>query len=76
MAEIEDVALKIINAFEDNYFDVAKRNVFVALFQRYLSLADPEGEMEQYDAIVALGHRHRDEFDRMVSEFKGRALIS
>ncbi|MCL4490959.1 MAG: hypothetical protein M1510_03495 [Nitrospirae bacterium] len=76
MAEIEDIAFKIVAAFEDNYFEVAKRNIFVALFNRYLSIADPGGDMEQYDAITELGHSYRDEFDRMVKELKDRSLIS
>ncbi len=76
MPEVEDTAFKIIAAFEDNYFEVQKRKAFVALFSRYLPIADPEGEMEQYDAIVELGHRHREAFDQLVKELKERALIS
>lgn len=76
MAEIEDAAFRIVAAFEDFYFEKDKKNIFVTLFNKYLSIADPEGEMEQYDAIVALGYRHRDEFDRMVKEMKERSLIS
>ncbi len=75
MAEIEDTAFKIIAAFEDLYFEAGKRDVFISLFNRFLPLADPGGEMEQYDAIVELGYRHREEFDRMVKELRGRSLI-
>ncbi|MCL4457197.1 MAG: hypothetical protein M1147_09685 [Nitrospirae bacterium] len=75
MPEIEDIAFKISAAFEDNYFVVAKRNVFNAVFNKYLSLADPNAEMEPYEAIVALGYKHRPEFDVMVKELKEIGLI-
>ncbi len=76
MPEIEDTAFKIIASFEDHYFEKEQRAVFIALFNRYLPVSDPLGEMEQYDAIVTLGYKHRDEFDQMVKELKERSLIS
>ncbi|HAK89367.1 MAG TPA: hypothetical protein DHV16_09525 [Nitrospiraceae bacterium] len=75
MPEIEDIAYKISLAFEDNYFIAAKRNAFNAVFNKYLSLSDPNAEMEPYEAIVALGYKHRPEFDVMVKELKETGLI-
>ncbi|MBZ0157181.1 MAG: hypothetical protein K8I29_13340 [Alphaproteobacteria bacterium] len=75
MAEVEDMAFRIAAAFEDFFFVPAKRNAFNAVFNRYLSLVDPEASMEPYEAAVALGHRHRSEFDAMVKELKDLSLI-
>ncbi len=75
MAEIEDIAFKISAAFEDNYFVPQKRNMFNAVFNKYLSLADPAASMEPYEAIVALGYRFRTEFDEMVKQLKELGLI-
>ncbi|MBI3591889.1 MAG: hypothetical protein HY099_00090 [Nitrospirae bacterium] len=76
MPEIEDIAFKISAAFEDFYFQVPRRNAFNAVFNKYLSLVDPAGAMEPYDAVVELGYRHRDEFDAMVKELRELSLIS
>ncbi len=76
MAEIEDVAEKIAAAFEDLYFVPGKKKLFNSVFNRYLPMADPEGKMvEPYDAIVELGYRHREEYDKMVAEFKKLSII-
>jgi hypothetical protein len=75
MPEIEDIAFKISAAFEDNYFVIPKRNAFNAVFDKYLSLADPSASMEPYEAIVALGYRFRTEFDEMVKQLKELGLI-
>ncbi|MEW6739635.1 MAG: hypothetical protein ACOYU2_01255 [Nitrospirota bacterium] len=75
MPEIEDIAFKISAAFEDNYFVIPKRNAFNAVFDKYLSLADPTASMEPYEAIVALGYRFRTEFDEMVKQLKELGLI-
>jgi hypothetical protein len=75
MPEIEDIAFKISAAFEDDYFVIPKRNAFNAVFDKYLSLADPTASMEPYEAIVALGYRFRTEFDEMVKQLKELGLI-
>lgn len=75
MLAIEDIAFKISAAFEDNYFVPQKRNMFNAVFDKYLSLADPTASMEPYEAIVALGYRFRAEFDEMVKQLKELGLI-
>lgn len=75
MLAIEDIAFKISAAFEDNYFVPQKRNMFNAVFDKYLSLADPTASMEPYEAIVLLGYRFRAEFDEMVRQLKELDLI-
>jgi hypothetical protein len=77
--DVEKIALiaqKISFAFEDQFSDEQKRKLFFALFDRYLSPVDPEGDMETYDAIIQLGRKEPGEFDRMVKEMKDRSLIS
>lgn len=76
MKEIEDVAVAIVNAFEEGYFDEGKRDLFNAIFSRYLSDVDPYEEMDLYEAIVKLGRSRREEFTRMISELRSRSLIS
>jgi hypothetical protein len=75
MSEIEDMAMKIFNAFEDFYLDKDKRKIFNDLFDKYLSTVDVGGRMDTYDAIVSLGVYHRLEFDQMVKVLKEHALI-
>lgn len=75
MPEIEDTAFKISAAFEDHYFEIEKRNAFSSVFNKYLSIADPEGTMEPYEAVLELGYRHRDVFDEMLRRLKELSLI-
>ncbi len=75
MGEIEDMAMKIFNAYEDVFYEKNKRKIFENLFNRYLNIVDTLGTMHLYDAIVSLGNRHRLEFDQMVKELKGNSLI-
>lgn len=70
------IAQQISFAFEDQYYDEKKRNVFIALFNKYLLSADPTGTMEPYEAIIALGRQSLPEFDQMVKEMKDKELIS
>lgn len=76
MGEIQDMAMKIFNAFEDFYLDKDKRKIFNDLFDRYLSIVDVDGRTDTYDAIVSLGVHHRSEFDQMVRVLKEHSLIS
>ena len=73
---IEDMAMKIFNAFEDFYLDKDKREIFEDLFDKYLTVVDTTGQTEPYDAIVSLGYKHRADFDKMVKTLKEQALIS
>ena len=73
---VEDMAMKIFNAFEDFYLDKDKRKIFEDLFDKYLTVVDTTGQTEPYDAIVSLGYQYRDDFDDMVKTLKDQALIS
>jgi hypothetical protein len=75
MGEIEDMAMKIFNAYEDVFYEKEKNKIFESLFDKYLTIADTVGTMEPYDAIVCLGHRHRLEFDQLVKALKDHSLI-
>lgn len=75
MSEIEDLAFRIYTAYEDSYFIEQKRELFAAIFGRYLTIADPTETMETYEAIVELGYRFRPEFDEMVKKLKELSLI-
>jgi hypothetical protein len=77
--DIEKISLmaqKISFAFEDLYADKEKREIFNALFNKYLSQFDPSGVMEPYDAIILLGRKNPEEFDRMIQEMKEISLIT
>lgn len=76
MEKISLMAQKISFAFEDHYTDEEKREIFNTLFNKYLSQYDPGGVMEPYDAIIQLGRKNPDEFDRMIQEMKDLSLIA
>jgi hypothetical protein len=76
MESISSTAQKISFAFEDHYDDTEKRKLFAALFERYLSEVDPEAAMEPYDAMITLGRKNTDKFNRMVKEMEEMGLIS
>ena len=73
---IEDMAMKIFNAFEDFYLDKDKREIFEELFDKYLTVVDTTGQTEPYEAIVSLGYKHPDMYEKMVAALKAQALIS
>ena len=75
MGEIENIAMKICNIYEDFYFDKEKRKIFDDLFNRYLSVVDLHGTMDVYEAIVSLGRGHRFEFDQLVKALKDQSLL-
>jgi hypothetical protein len=75
MRDIEDMAMKIFNAYEDVFYEKEKNKIFENLFDKYLTIADPVGTMEPYDAIVSLGHHHRLEFNQLVKALKDHSLI-
>lgn len=72
---ISHIAQTISFAFEDQYHDMNKRKLFQAIFGRYLSPVDPNGDMETYDAIIQLGRKEPEEFERMLKELRERSLI-
>jgi hypothetical protein len=74
--EIAQLAQKISFSFEDHFEDKEKRGLFNEFFNQYLSLIDPTGVMEPYDAIIALGRKNPSEFEQMVQEMQKKSLIS
>jgi len=75
MGEIENIAMKICNIYEDFYFDKEKRIIFDDLFNRYLSVVDLHETTDVYDAIVSLGRGHQFEFDQLVKALKDQSLL-
>jgi len=75
MSEIEDMAMKIFNAYEDFYLDKEKCIIFEELFDRFLAPIDKDGKSEPYDVIVQLGLLHPAEYAQMVKILKDHALI-
>jgi hypothetical protein len=73
---IEDMAMKIFNAFEDFYLDKDKKKIFEDLFDQYLTPVDSTGQTEPYDAIVSLGYKYPADYAKMVKALKDQALIS
>ncbi len=76
MSEIENLAMKIFNSFEDCYLEKSKCKIFEELFDRYLPKVDKDGKSDTYDALVLLGLHHRNEFDLMVKVLRDHSLIS
>ncbi len=75
MGEIEDMAMKIFNAYDDVFYEKEKKKIFEKLFDKYLTIVDPVGMMEPYDAIVFLGHNHPKEYDQFLKALKDNFLI-
>jgi hypothetical protein len=73
---VEDMAMKIFNAFEDFYLDKDKRKIFEDLFDKYVTPVDTTGQTEPYDAIVSLGYKYPADYEKMVEALKAQALIS
>jgi hypothetical protein len=76
MGDIEDMAMKVVNAYEDLYFEKEKRSTFESILSRYIPMVDPEGDMDLYGATVALGRQHPPEFGQMFRALKDRALVA
>ncbi len=75
MEDIETMAMKIVHAYEDLFFDQGKRAPFDSILRRYLGLVDPDGEMDLYEAAVALGRNHGREFQEMVQALREKGLL-
>ena len=73
--DIQDMALKILYAFEDLYFEKDKGKIFDDIFSKYIPHVVADGKMDIYDVLVSLGTGHRAEFDKMVSELRADSLI-
>jgi hypothetical protein len=75
MGEIENVAMRIFNAYEDYYLDEERRKIFEELFDKFLAPVDAEGKAEPYEVMLLLGERSRSDFDRMVKILRDHSLI-
>jgi hypothetical protein len=73
--KIAMMAQTISWAFEDQFFEKGKRRMFQMIFEKYLNPVDPAGTLEPYDAIIKLGRKSPDEFERMVAELREKGLI-
>lgn len=74
MASIENTAMKITQAFEDDYFNKERREMYNVIFTRYLSMVEFEGP-DPYEAIISLGRSYPYEFGQMVRAFEDQGLI-
>jgi hypothetical protein len=70
------IAQEISFAFEDHFNDVENRNLFDALFVKYLSKVDPSGAMIPYDAIMLLARKNPEEYEQMLKEMREANLIA
>jgi hypothetical protein len=75
MSDLENMAMKIFNAYEDFYLDREKSKIFEELFDRYLTAVDEDGKTEPYEALVSLGHKHPEDFEKMVITLKNQSLL-
>lgn len=76
MGEIENTAMKIIHVYEDFYLDKEKRKILDNLFDRFLSIVDINGQMDIYEATVALSRSHPREYAELLKALKDESLIS
>ncbi len=70
------IAQEISFAFEDTFHEENKRKLFESFFQKYLALVDFGPTQIPYDAMLLLGRKFPEEFNRMVQEMKDASLIS
>lgn len=75
MGDLENMAMKIFNAYEDFALDKEKMGIFEDLFDRYLTVVDVDGKAEPYDALVSLGRQHPEDFEKMVKTLKDQSLL-
>jgi hypothetical protein len=77
--EIEKISLiaqAISFEFEDMIADKDKKELFVAMFDKYLNSVDPGITTDPYDAIIALGKNQPESFDKMLKEMTEKGLIA
>lgn len=76
MTDIQNMAMKIFNAYEDLYLDKQKSKIFEELFDKFLPKVDKDGKSDTYDALVALGLNFSADFDHIVKVLKDQQLIT
>ena len=76
LERISFIAQEISFAFEDNFHIKAKKDLFLALFAKYLSDVDPGITTDPYDAIISLGRKDPAAFENLLKEVKEHDLAS
>jgi len=74
--KISFIAQEISFTFEDTFHVKAKKDLFIALFDKYLTDVDPGVTTDPYDAIIALGKKKPEAFESMLKEIKEKDLVS
>ena len=68
--KISLIAQEISFAFEDTFHKKNKKDLFTAIFDKYLTAVDPGITTDPYDATIALGKKDPAAFEKMVKELK------
>jgi hypothetical protein len=74
--KISFIAQEISFTFEDNFHKKNKRELFSAIFNKYLTDVDPGITTDPYDAIIALGTKDPAAFENMLKELKEKDLVT
>lgn len=74
--KISFIAQEISFIFEDTFHIKAKKDLFLAVFDKYLTAVDPGITTDPYDAIIALGKKDPAAFENMLKELKEHDLVS
>lgn len=74
--KISFIAQEISFTFEDTFHIKAKKDLFLPIFDKYLTAVDPGVTTDPYDAIIALGKTDLPAFESMLKELKEKDLVS
>ena len=74
--KISFIAQEISFTFEDTFHIKEKKDLFIAIFDKYLTAVDPGVTTDPYDAIIILGKKNPEAFDSMLKEIKEKELVS
>ncbi len=74
--KISLIAQAISFEFEDMIGDKDKKELFIAMFDKYLNEVDPGITTDPYDAIISLGKTNPEKFDAMLKEMTENGLIA
>jgi hypothetical protein len=74
--KIANLAQEISFAFEDHFHEKNKKELFIAIFDKYLTAVDPGITTDPYDAVIALARRSQEDFENMLRDLRENNLIS
>ena len=74
--KISLIAQAISFEFEDMIANKDKKELFIAMFDKYLNSVDPGITTDPYDAIISLGKTQPEAFDKMLKEMTENGLIA